>query len=153
MSSHPFDPQQPSPPSAYVPPAGYPEAGSSATPPQYSAPSDYAAPQQPYSGHYAGQPQPYAAPQYPPVYGQQPYSDQPQQDSSGSTFATLSIVFAAIGFFFFGIVLGPVALVLAHKAEKLGTDATIGKILGWITTVIAVVMCLFWLIINVGGRY
>jgi hypothetical protein len=143
MSSHPFDPQQPSPPSAYVPPAGYPEAVSGATPPQYSAPSGYAAPQQPYAG------QPYAAaPQYPPVYGQQPYSDQPQQNSNGSTFATLSIVFAAIGFFFLGLILGPVALVLAHKAEKLGTDAKIGKILGWITTIFSVIYMAFILIIN-----
>lgn len=147
MSTHPFDPQQPSPPSAYVPPSGYSDAAGG-VPPQYSAPAGYSAPQQPQS-----------PPQYPPVYGQDPYGQnpyggQPQQNSNGSTYATLSIVLAAIGFFFFGLVLGPVAIFLASKAENLGTDAKVGKILGWITTVISALFGMFWLIINIAGsRY
>lgn len=141
LSNHPFDPQQPSPPSAYVPPAGYSDAAGG-VPPQYSAPAAYSAPQLPQS-----------APQYPPVYGQSPYGDQPQANSNGSTYATLSIVSAAIGFFFFGIVLGPLALFFASKAEKMGADAKVGKILGWITTILSVVVGLFMLILNLGSRY
>jgi hypothetical protein len=63
----------------------------------------------------------------------------------------LSIVSAAIGFFFLGIILGPVAIFLAYKAEKLGTDAKVGKILGWVTTVLSALFGAFWLIITIAG--
>ncbi|PSS43740.1 hypothetical protein C6401_11230 [Arthrobacter woluwensis] len=45
---------------------------------------------------------------------------------------TQSLVSGVIGLFVLGIVLGPVAIVQASRAEALGVTATAGKVLGWI---------------------
>lgn len=146
MSNHPFDQDPKQGATAdYVPPTGYAGQNSAApVPPAYETPVAYPAPQNPY-----------AAPQYPPVYGQSPYGDYQPVDSRASTYATLSIVSAIVGFFLFGIILGPVAIVLGTKAEKLGatSNAKIGKVLGWITTGLSALAIVVMLLLSARSMY
>ena len=87
--------------------------------------------------------QQYQYPNYPNV----------QQNNSleffhGSKFKEKSVIFGVIGFFFLGIVFGPLAISNAKKAEALHHSATVGKVLGWIDTIAGVVwIALFLLII------
>ncbi|HYH77440.1 MAG TPA: hypothetical protein VD841_08095 [Arthrobacter sp.] len=53
------------------------------------------------------------------------------------------MIYGVIGFFFLGIVFGPLAISNANKAEALHHSATLGKVLGWIDTIVGV----FWLLI------
>jgi hypothetical protein len=82
--------------------------------------------------------QPYQYPDYPNV----------QQNNSleffhGSKFKEKSVIYGVIGFFFLGIVFGPLAVSNAKKAEALHHSATLGKVLGWIDTLAGVVWLLF----------
>ena len=52
--------------------------------------------------------------------------------------AQLSLVFGILSLFLIGIVFGPLAIWQAGKAERAGADATAGKVLGWIGTVVGV---------------
>lgn len=84
--------------------------------------------------------QPYQYPNYPNV----------QQNNSleffhGSKFKEKSVIYGVIGFFFLGIVFGPLAISNAKKAESLHHSATLGKVLGWIDTLAGAV----WLLILV----
>lgn len=45
---------------------------------------------------------------------------------------TQALVSGVIGLFVLGLVLGPVAIVQASRAEALGVTATAGKVLGWV---------------------
>ncbi|WP_457949855.1 hypothetical protein ACTAQI_04645 [Pseudarthrobacter sp. alpha12b] len=88
----------------------------------------------------SGQQQPFQYPNYPNV----------QQNNSlehfqGSKFKEKATIFGVIGFFFLGIVFGPLAISNARKAEALHHSATLGKILGWIDTIAGVI----WLLIVV----
>lgn len=49
-----------------------------------------------------------------------------------------SVILGVIGLFLFGIILGPLALWQASKAEALGVKATAGKVLGWIDLIFGV---------------
>ena len=88
----------------------------------------------------SNQPQPYQYPNYPNV----------QQNNSleffqGTKFKEKSLIFGIIGFFFLGIVFGPLAISNANKAEAMHHSATFGKVLGWIDTIVG----MFWLLIFV----
>lgn len=54
------------------------------------------------------------------------------QSDEGAKKAKLSLILGIVGLFVFGIVLGPIAIVQANRAESLGAKATGGKVLGWI---------------------
>ena len=54
----------------------------------------------------------------------------------GEKAAQLSIVLGIVGFFVAGLILGPLAIWQAGKAERLGVPATAGKVLGWILTIL-----------------
>ncbi|MHA7154824.1 hypothetical protein [Arthrobacter sp. TMN-50] len=58
----------------------------------------------------------------------------------GQKHAQMSLVFGIIGLFFFGIVFGPLAIIQAGKAEKYNQASTIGKVLGWISTIWALLL-------------
>jgi hypothetical protein len=82
-------------------------------------------------------------------YGQDQYGQQPGYQggmqgypggmqgnaAQGQKHKTTSIVLGVVGLFILGIVLGPLALWQAGKAERLGVKATAGKVLGWIAIV------------------
>ena len=86
--------------------------------------------------------------QYPDQHRYQPYRSGPYhsyqpgmyapsaQTLEGERAAQLSLVLGIVGFFVAGLVLGPLAIWQARKAEGLGVPATAGKVLGWILTVL-----------------
>lgn len=87
--------------------------------------------------------QPYQQPYQPGGYQQGMY--QPSyQAMEGEKAAQLSLIFGLVGFFVAGIVLGPLAIWQARKAERLGVPATAGKILGWIVTALYAIAALFF---------
>lgn len=87
---------------------------------------------------YGGQPQyqndPY---QNAPYQNQQPYNNAPYGytpavNPEGKSKADYALIFGIVGIFFFSLIFGILALVYAKKAEELGADAKVGKILGWV---------------------
>lgn len=101
-----------------------------------------------------------------PGYRQPPYqfsgypSEQPgyptRQHSSaayleGVKYKEKALIYGILGFFFLGIVFGPLAIINANRAEALHHSATIGKVLGWVDVIsaaisIIVIVFLFLLI-------
>jgi uncharacterized iron-regulated membrane protein len=85
-----------------------------------------------------------------------PYrSYQPSYASmEGEKAAQLSLILGIVGLFVAGIILGPLAIWQARKAERLGVPATAGKVLGWITTILYALAVLagiiFFVILVVG---
>lgn len=73
-----------------------------------------------------------------PVY-RQPGSAQAQ--SQAQTAMILGIVGVVVTFI--GVILGPIALSQAGKAERGGADATAGRVLGWIATILGGLVALF----------
>lgn len=86
--------------------------------------------------------------------GQSPYygpthTMHSQQSMQGQKHAQMSLVFGIVGLFFMGIIFGPLAIIQAKKAEKFNTASTIGKVLGWVTTIWAILLTLgFFLILG-----
>lgn len=71
--------------------------------------------------------------------------------AEGESRAKTSLILGVIGLFVFGIVLGPIAIAQASKAESLGASATGGKVLGWIDTGLAVFsigLAIFFIVSN-----
>jgi len=69
----------------------------------------------------------------------------------GKTYGILSLIFAIIGIFFFGIILGPIAIILGVIGRKKDDSkglATAGLIIGIIATILAIIGLilgiLFW---------
>lgn len=93
---------------------------------------------QPYPPGYQ-QPYPQGNQQgYQPGYGYgptQPYG-QGGRSLEGEKAAQLSLILGIVGLFFAGLILGPLAIWQAGKAEKLGVPATAGKVLGWISAIL-----------------
>ncbi|WDF33105.1 DUF4870 domain-containing protein [Arthrobacter agilis] len=90
--------------------------------------------------------EPYPSEQpYQPSYQQPSYQQlyQPSyQAMEGEKAAQLSLILGLVGFFVAGFVLGPLAIWQASKAERLGVQATAGKVLGWIVTILNVLAVL-----------
>jgi hypothetical protein len=61
-------------------------------------------------------------------------------------------VLAVVGFFFLGIVFGPMAIATAKKAEALNTPATLGRVLGWIDVIVSAAWIIGFFIILKGVR-
>lgn len=96
-----------------------------------------------------GQPQQYQYPNYPNV----------QQNNSvehfqGSKYKEKATIFGILGFFILGIVFGPLAISNANKAEALHHSATLGKVLGWVDTIVGVIWLLVIILIfaNAGNH-
>ncbi|MHA7178642.1 hypothetical protein ACX80J_00855 [Arthrobacter sp. MDB2-24] len=84
---------------------------------------------------------------------QQPY--QNTQDIRGispeaSKAKTTSLVLGIVGLFILGIILGPLAIMQANKAERLGERATAGKVLGYICTIFGVIALIFTVLRFIG---
>lgn len=94
-------------------------------PNQYPPAPQYAQPPQ-----YAGYP-PYQQQGYPPGYLQ------------GQKHKETSLIFGIIGLFVLGFVFGPLAIINANKAEALGHQATAGKVLGWVDSIMSILGVLF----------
>ncbi|MHA7240370.1 DUF4190 domain-containing protein [Arthrobacter sp. TMS1-12-1] len=76
------------------------------------------------------------------------------QTMEGEKAAQLSLILGLVGFFVAGIILGPLAIWQARKAERLGVPATAGKVLGWVVTALYALAILagilFFVLIFVG---
>lgn len=59
--------------------------------------------------------------------------------ADGQSKAKTALICGIIGIFFFGIILGPIAIVQAKKAEAMGVKATGGKVLGWIAAIFGLI--------------
>lgn len=101
---------------------------------------------QPVQPNYSAQPVPQAQPQMPQMpqmpYGQnQMYAKKPVNG-----LAIAAMVIGIVGIFFFSIILGPLAIVLAAFALRTGNEksgrgmAIAGLVLGIIDTVLAVIL-------------
>ncbi|WP_345470977.1 DUF4190 domain-containing protein [Glutamicibacter ectropisis] len=102
-------------------------------------------PQNPYTSAQPtqGQNQQYA--QYPQQTqyqnGYPGYSAQSQLE--GNQLAQTSMILGILSLFVLGIVLGPIAIVKARRAEReFNTAATVGKVTGWIGTILAAITIL-----------
>lgn len=61
----------------------------------------------------------------------------------GAKKAKQSLCIGVVGFFIMGIFLGFLAVVYAHQAEKIGTRATAGKVLGYVDILFGAIISLF----------
>lgn len=66
--------------------------------------------------------------------------------AEGQSKAKTALICGIIGLFIFGIVLGPIAIAQANKAESLGTKATAGKVLGWIDTIFGLIAIVYFVL-------
>lgn len=67
-----------------------------------------------------------------PYQSQPPFGYAPNVHPEAKSKADYAMIFGVIGIFFFSLVFGILALVYAKKAEEMGADAKVGKILGWV---------------------
>lgn len=77
-----------------------------------------------------------------PQYQQQAapvYMQNSVEQLQGAQHAQTSMILGILSLFFFGIILGPIAISKAKKAEQLHTAATVGKVTGWIGTILSLV--------------
>ncbi len=68
----------------------------------------------------------------------------------GKTYGILSLIFAIIGIFFFGIILGPIAIILGVIGRKKDDSkglATAGLIIGIIVTILAIIGLIFGILL------
>lgn len=91
------------------------------------------APFRPFQGDTVSDP--YTTPQQPGGYQPNYIQSSPDQ-MRGQQLAQTSMIFGIISLFVVGIILGPIAIVKAKRAEELGGDAKVGQITGWIGTVL-----------------
>jgi uncharacterized Tic20 family protein len=77
------------------------------------------------------------------------YTQSPQQVEAEKA-SQVSLICGIVGLFLFGIILGPIAIVQATKAEKLGKAATAGKVLGWIDTIFGVLGIIVFIMMIAG---
>lgn len=104
---------------------------------------------------YGQQPPAYGAPAYGgPGYAQANSFDQASlAQMQGQKDAQTSMIMGIIGLFVAGIVLGPLGLHYAKKAERAQVSATAGKVLGWINIIIAIltiIAIIFFILITIG---
>jgi hypothetical protein len=90
----------------------------------------------------------YNAPQ-PTGYAQSTYFRNSPELMRGQQLAQTSMILGIISLFVVGIVLGPIAIVKAKRAEELHTAATAGKVTGWIGTIFGA-LGVVWFIFVVG---
>ncbi|MHA7287015.1 DUF4190 domain-containing protein [Arthrobacter sp. MDT3-44] len=91
---------------------------------------------------------------YPPYQAGQPGAYQPgyfpsYRSIEGEKAAQTSLILGIVGLFVAGIILGPLAIWQAKKAERLGVPATAGKVLGWINVALYGIAILFGILLIV----
>ena len=80
----------------------------------------------------------------------QPFQAQnsPEQ-MRGQQLAQTSMILGILSLFVVGVILGPIAIVKAKQAERLNTAATVGKVTGWIGTILGVLSILGFVLFTV----
>lgn len=67
------------------------------------------------------------------------------EQNSKEFWKMLSMIAGGIGLFIGGIILGPLAIWLAKKAERLGVDAGFQIAMGWVITIVHVLITIVFL--------
>lgn len=103
-------------------------------PNQYQQP--YSAPQQPYNNSA-----------YPPMHATGYSPENLEAKKAGET----ALIFGIVGLFILGLVFGPLAIINANKAERMGHPATAGKVLGWLSTILSALGVVAFLFVMIGA--
>lgn len=70
---------------------------------------------------------------------------QSQRDSTeGKRIARTSLILGIVSIFFVGIIIGPIAIIMANKAESYKVPATGGKVTGWIGSIVSLAVIVFY---------
>ncbi len=80
------------------------------------------------------------------------YTQNSVEQLQGAQHAQTSMILGILSLFFVGIILGPIAISKAKKAEQLHTAATVGKVTGWIGTIwgiVSIVIVIFMIIATI----
>jgi vacuolar-type H+-ATPase subunit I/STV1 len=99
-----------------------------------------------YQQPYQAPPQPYDPSAYPAMHAMG-YSPE---YLAGKKVAETSLLFGILGLFVLGFVFGPLAIINANKAERMGFPATAGKVLGWIASGLSALGVVITVLILVG---
>ncbi|GER23951.1 hypothetical protein NCCP1664_24460 [Zafaria cholistanensis] len=67
----------------------------------------------------------------------------------GQQLAQTSMILGILSLFVVGVILGPIAIVKARQAERLNTPATVGKVTGWIGTILGVAGIVIFVVVMV----
>ncbi|MFF5792117.1 hypothetical protein ACFY5D_08730 [Paeniglutamicibacter sp. NPDC012692] len=78
-----------------------------------------------------------------PYQGAPTYIQNSPEQLRGAQLAQTSMILGILSLFVVGIILGPIAISKAKKAEELHTAATVGKVTGWIGTIFGI-LGLLW---------
>lgn len=103
---------------------------------------------------------PYTSGQPTQGQGQNQQYQQPQQGYAGypspaqlegGQLAQTSMILGILSLFVVGIILGPMAISKANKAEReYNTAATVGKVTGWIGTILAILWIAYFIFLIIG---
>ena len=78
-----------------------------------------------------------------PYQGAPTYIQNSPEQLRGAQLAQTSMILGILSLFVVGIILGPIAISKAKKAEELHTAATVGKVTGWIGTILGLLSILW----------
>lgn len=98
---------------------------------------------------YEQQPGPYN-----PNAPQMVYTQNSVEQLRGQQLSQTSMILGILSLFVVGIILGPIAISKANQAEKLHVAATVGKVTGWIGTILsalALVWIVFVIVVAIGA--
>lgn len=73
------------------------------------------------------------------------YIQNSPEQMRGQQLAQTSMILGILSLFLVGIILGPIAIVKAKRAEELHAAATVGKVTGWIGTIFGI-LGLVWIV-------
>lgn len=91
---------------------------------------------------------PYQAPHQPQY--QQVFIEKSPQQLEGEKLSKTSTILGIVSIYFAGFILGPMAIVKAAKAEKLGVDSTVGQVTGWLGVIfgaLSIVVAMFYILV------
>ena len=97
--------------------------------------------------------QPYAVPQphhHPSAYLGMHAMGYPPEYLEGKKVKETSLLFGILGLFFLGFVFGPLAIINANKAERMGHPSNAGKVLGWIACGMSALCVLLVILMMIG---
>lgn len=73
-----------------------------------------------------------------PNQGAPMYIQNSPEQMRGAQLAQTSMIMGILSLFVVGIILGPIAISKAKQAESLNSAATVGKVTGWIGTILSI---------------
>ena len=84
-----------------------------------------------------------------PYQGAPTYIQNSPEQMRGAQLAQTSMILGILSLFVVGIILGPIAISKAKKAEQLNAAATVGKVTGWIGTIFGILSIIAFVLLMV----